>query len=297
MHFTRLSKPDSFKPLASSPRWFLENICNPGTSVFTHVAHRQVHMLAWNWECTELPALMLVHGFAANAHWWSFLAPFFADRFRVVALDLPGMGDSEAPATYQDDCFARAIVGCIEAHRLQPVCIIGHSFGGAQSIRAIGMSPHLFSRAIIVDSNVRLAPEPLIRRLQPKGSHKTSRSRAECAARLRLMPPQPNYIDALVHYIGFHSCIEGDDGWHWKSDPNCLNTGEIEDPEILRCANTRVDMIYGEKSFLNVENKPERVLRHFPQSGRLEIIPHAGHHIMVDHPLELVATINALLID
>lgn len=286
---------DTFQPHENSPQWYLDNILKPGKSIHTHVSGRSVHMLAWNWECTELPTLMLVHGFGAHAHWWSFLAPFFSDRYRVVAIDLPGMGDSEPPPTYENDCFARAIVGCIEQHRLQPVCIVGHSFGGAQSMRAIRLSPQLFSRGIVVDTNVRLPPEPPIRNLQPKGSHKTSPTQAECMTRFRLVPPQPNYIDALVHHIAHHSCTNEGEGWHWKSDPNCINVGEIDGPDILRAADIKIDLIYGEKSFLNIDRKPERVLGHFSQPGKLLVIPDAGHHIMVDHPLALVSAMETLL--
>lgn len=291
------TRHDSYQPLDNAPPWFLHNIDIPHLSIQTRIAGRSVHMLAWNWDNTGLPTLMLVHGFGAHAHWWSYLAPYFRDRYRIVALDLPGMGDSEPPAVYDDDCFARAITGCIEEHQLQPVCIIGHSFGGAQSLRAIAMSPHLFSRGIVVDTNVRLPPEPLIRRLQPKGSHKPSPTRADCMARFRLVPPQPNYIDALVHYIAHHSCTGEPQNWHWKSDPNCLNAGEIENSDILRAVSTPIDMIYGEKSFLNIENKPARVLSHFPRAGTLLTIPNAGHHIMVDHPLELIAAIKTLLLN
>jgi len=287
---------DHTNPQNDAPPWFLDNIRNQGQSIFTSVSGRSVHMLAWNWDNTELPVLMLVHGFGAHAHWWSFLAPFFADRYRVVAIDLPGMGDSEPPSIYEDNCFARAIVGCIEQHRLQPVCIVGHSFGGAQSLRAITLSPHLFSRGIVVDTNVRLPPEPPIRNLQPKGSHKPSPTHADCMSRFRLMPPQSNYIDALVKHIAYHSCKKSAQGWHWKSDPDCINVGEIDGPEILHAVQTRIDLIYGEKSFLNIDNKADRVLRCFSQPGILMTIPEAGHHIMVDHPLELVSTIEALLV-
>ena len=38
---------------------------------------------------------MLLHGGGANAHWWDHVAPAFAERFHVVALDFRGHGDSE----------------------------------------------------------------------------------------------------------------------------------------------------------------------------------------------------------
>ena len=295
MSESTLSPQTAYQPLEASPPWFLENIRHPGQSIYTQVDGKPVHMLAWNWADTVLPTLILVHGFGAHAHWWSFLAPFFSRHYRVFALDLPGMGDSDPPAIYETDCFARAIIGCIEQHQLQPATIVGHSFGGAQSIRAMGMAPHLFNHGIVVDTNVRLPPEPLIRRLQPKGNHKHSPSLAECVARFRLAPPRPNYIDALVHYIAHHSCTRDQQGWHWKADPDCINVGEIESAEPLQAVSTKVDVIFGAESFLNTNNRPERILSHFPRAGRLSIIPQAGHHIMAEDPLALVAAINSLL--
>ena len=279
----------------TAPDWFLENLKKPGESIITKVAGRSVHMLTWNWQATDLPTLALVHGFGAHAYWWSYLAPFFIDTYRVAAIDLPGMGDSEPPMNYEDNCFAQAIINCIEQHRLDPVRIIGHSFGGAQSMRAMGMAPQLFEYGIIVDTNVRLAPEPLIRKLQPKGTHKQSVTREACEARFRLVPPQPNYIDPLVQHIAHHSCTSDQNGWHWKADPNCINVGEIEDAAVLHAVSTRVDLIYGENSFLNVDNKPQKLLNELPNCGQLVTIPKAGHHIMVDYPMELVSAIKELL--
>ena len=287
----------TFTPIDGAPEWFINNIGKTGKSIRTNVAGAQVHMLAWNWDKAELPTLMLIHGYGAHAHWWSFLAPFFMTHFRVVALDLPGMGDSAPPTHYQDDCFARAIVGCIEQHQLQPVSIIGHSFGGAQSLRAMSMAPHLFRRGIIVDSNIRLPPEPAIRKLQSKGVHKQRQTREECIASFVLVPPQPNTMDVLVNYIAFHSCVSDEQGWHWKSDPNCINVGEIEEPDILAAVETPIDLIYGEKSFLNINNKPNAVLCQFQQPGSLVIIPEAGHHIMADQPLLLAEAITTLLLN
>lgn len=285
----------SYQTDAAAPQWFIDNIRDLGESITIEVDGRAVHMLGWNLAKRNLPTLMLVHGFGAHAHWWSFLAPFFRDRYRVFALDLPGMGDSDAPINYDEHCFARAIITCIKTLDLQDITIVGHSFGGAQSLRALAAAPQLFKRGIVVDSNVNLPPDPAIRSLLPKGTHRLSKTQADCMARLRLMPPQAQQIDALVHYIAFHSCTGGEQGWHWKLDPNCQNSGEINGPEILESIGVKVDLIYGEKSYFNVSEKPQRVLNHLGNPGELIIIPDAEHHIMVDHPLELVAAINSLL--
>lgn len=284
----------SFVAPEGAPEWFLENLQKPGQSIRLAVNGSSMHALEWDSKSPGLPTLILVHGFGAHAHWWSFLAPFFNAEYRVIAIDLPGFGDSAPPLSYTDDCFAQAIIGCIEQLGLASVRIVGHSFGGAQSIRAMGIAPELFRQGIVVDSNVRLPPEPLIRKLSAKGAHKMSDTLEDCISRFRLLP-STHYIPALFQYIAFHSCTLSDKGWHWKSDPNIINVGEIEEPSILEAADVPIDMIYGGKSFLNIENKPSRVMEYFPQAGELVIIPQAGHHIMIEYPLELVARLKALL--
>ncbi|GIT39274.1 MAG: hypothetical protein Ct9H300mP8_04700 [Gammaproteobacteria bacterium] len=44
---------------------------------------------------TSAAGYVLIHGSNAHLEWWRFVAPFLADQFRVVALDLSGNGDSD----------------------------------------------------------------------------------------------------------------------------------------------------------------------------------------------------------
>jgi len=45
----------------------------------------------------DSPAILLLHGFPTSSHMFRNLIPALADRFHVVAPDLPGFGFSEAP--------------------------------------------------------------------------------------------------------------------------------------------------------------------------------------------------------
>src|SRR5918992_4703136 len=55
-------------------------------------------------------ALVLVHGWSCNLDNWRDQIPDFAKRNRVIALDLPGHGQSDKPqVTYTMDLFAQAI--------------------------------------------------------------------------------------------------------------------------------------------------------------------------------------------
>ena len=52
------------------------------------------------------PAIVLLHGYAETSLMWRPLIPHLADRFQVIAPDLPGIGDSDIPRDGQD--MARA---------------------------------------------------------------------------------------------------------------------------------------------------------------------------------------------
>src|SRR5262247_3763869 len=47
------------------------------------------------------PALLLLHGFPTSSHMFRNLIPRLADRYRVVAPDLPGFGQSDLPSRDQ----------------------------------------------------------------------------------------------------------------------------------------------------------------------------------------------------
>ena len=47
------------------------------------------------------PAILLLHGFPTSSHMFRDLIPLLAERYRVIAPDLPGFGFSDAPARAQ----------------------------------------------------------------------------------------------------------------------------------------------------------------------------------------------------
>ena len=53
---------------------------------------------------------MLVHGGAANAHWWGFIAPQLARGYHVVAPDLSGHGDSGWRPDYPREVWSEEIM-------------------------------------------------------------------------------------------------------------------------------------------------------------------------------------------
>ena len=138
---------------------------------------------------------MFLHGGAAHADWWSFIAPFFAKDYRVVASTFTGMGRSDWREHYVFEQFLRE---AREAGRAggafdggKPV-VVGHSFGGRA---AMGLSrdfgPEL-KGAVMVDppffapQNLRPPSPP-----RPSRARRVQHSLAGVVTRFRLMPPSP----------------------------------------------------------------------------------------------------------
>src|SRR5579863_9613996 len=80
----------------AAPEWFRWAIGKVPASRMVTVEGCPIHYLAWPPEGEAAPerGLLFVHGGGAHAHWWAFVAPYFIRDFRVVAIDLSGMGDS-----------------------------------------------------------------------------------------------------------------------------------------------------------------------------------------------------------
>src|SRR5580693_8971760 len=96
---------------APGPAWFAHATAVAPESKFVTVQGARIHYLRWG-DVTR-PGILLVHGNAAHAYWWSFIAPFLARDYNVAAMDLSGMGDSDWRAPhgeaggYSMELFAR----------------------------------------------------------------------------------------------------------------------------------------------------------------------------------------------
>jgi pimeloyl-ACP methyl ester carboxylesterase len=103
------------------------------------------------------PPLLLIHGGGAGADsWgnWKDCIPRYAPRFRVIAVDMVGFGQSDKPdpekfAYSQSDRNAH-IIAFIEHLSLAPLHIIGNSMGGATALGVAMARPDLISKMVLM---------------------------------------------------------------------------------------------------------------------------------------------------
>ncbi|MGD0189423.1 MAG: alpha/beta hydrolase [Rhizomicrobium sp.] len=294
-------------PLASlhgeippAPAWFDTIISVEPESGFVEVEGARIHYLRWG-DSTR-PGLLLVHGNAAHAYWWSFIAPFLARDYNVAAMDLSGMGDSEWRPSYAMDMFVREQLAVIEDAGMfkpsEPPIIVAHSFGGFVTILTGALHGDKLAGTVIVDSPVnppdrRTGPPP--RSAKP---HRVYETMAAALARFRLMPPQTCDNTYLVDWVGRRSLRPVDGGFTWKFDPAIWQDFSIGDTaERLRSTKCRIAIFRGENSILMPPEIGEYMFNLLGRQAPVVEIPQAKHHVMLDQPLALVAALRALLAD
>ena len=105
------------------------------------------------WGDAAAPPLVLLHGVRDHARSWDRIAAAFADRYRVLAPDLRGHGDSEHAkgGFYPSEGYVFDLAELVETQRLGPLVIIGHSLGGNVGLRYAGLFPEKVSRIIAIE--------------------------------------------------------------------------------------------------------------------------------------------------
>jgi pimeloyl-ACP methyl ester carboxylesterase len=149
----------------------------------------------------EGPPLVCLHGLGGTKA--SFLPTLsaLADRNRVIALDLPGSGDSDKPlsAAYDAPYFADAVAAALDALDLERADLIGNSMGGRIAIEAGLRTPKRVGRLVLLSPAVAWLRERNMKWLLQLP-----------LPRLGLLQPTPR---ALVEPIVRRLVPGGDRGW------------------------------------------------------------------------------------
>jgi pimeloyl-ACP methyl ester carboxylesterase len=97
--------------------------------------------------------VLLVHGLGNNAHRdWRNVIPALAPNFRVIVVDLPGFGSSEALAKdLSFDTLAATLDEVLRLRGIERANIVGHSLGGALSLYFAWTHPERTNKLVLVD--------------------------------------------------------------------------------------------------------------------------------------------------
>jgi len=111
-----------------------------------------MHYVEW---AGEGSAILCVHGLTANCREWDRLGEGLSPRYRVLAIDLRGRGDSDKPASgYGLAGHAADLESFLNAVNLKKVAFAGHSMGANIGIYFAANYPRRVSRLVLVDGGI-----------------------------------------------------------------------------------------------------------------------------------------------
>jgi pimeloyl-ACP methyl ester carboxylesterase len=99
------------------------------------------------------PSLILLHGYAETSLMWKPIIPVLAERFTVIAPDLPGIGDSDIPASGLDmKSAAVRIHGLAQSLGVQKAEVVGHDIGLMVAYAYAAQFPAEVTKLVLMDA-------------------------------------------------------------------------------------------------------------------------------------------------
>jgi pimeloyl-ACP methyl ester carboxylesterase len=227
--------------------------------------------------------VVLLHGSGSQAGDWHDVVPALARRYHVLALDLPGHGESgpaEGPLPVGD--LADSLGALLDAKSAgQPVTLIGNSLGGWVSLLYAWHHPERVERVIGISSSGIFATLKVP--LNPK-NHEEAR-RLVAAIRGPYLPvPSDEELDELMRRIAAGPA------------PRLFAGLRAEDFLETKAAEIRVpvELVWGEEDGVLPLDYGRRLASLLPHA-RLHPLPRCGHMPQVHCPRELAHLLLDLL--
>jgi pimeloyl-ACP methyl ester carboxylesterase len=189
------------------------------------------------WGDPAAPPVVLCHGMFDNAHGFDLLAPLLAERFRVIAIDARGHGESDWTDAYPWYIDVLDVMNVLRSLD-RPAHLVAHSRGGGLATDAAVRAPEHVRQLVNIDGfgpppegfeiesarrDERSTPERLAAYFDARrhagiedAPSRTYASLDDLVARRRAQ--NPRLSDAWLRYFVFHCARKAKGGWTWKAD-------------------------------------------------------------------------------
>src|SRR5439155_523109 len=261
---------------------------------------QQFHFLDWG--APTAPVVVLLHGVTGHARAWDDEARALAARYRVLALDARGHGDSDpAPdGDYTVTTMAGDLTALIDAVELRRFSLVGLSMGGRVAIAFAGAHPRRVDSLVVVDIGPDIAPAGRLR-VGTLMAHTPERFDDFAAAVAWARATNPRYTEAMLRHRVTHGTRPANGGLVWKYDRairDAVRSGQWRDPvdlwplwSAITCPTL---IVRGAESDVLAPETAKRMLATNPHA-RLVEVPEAGHTVPGEQPAAFQRLLTAFL--
>jgi len=224
-----------------------------------------------DWGNVDAEPLLLIHGGRDHCRNWDWVAEELRDDYHIIAPDLRGHGDSQwmIGGSYAISEYVYDIAQLLHQTKLTPIKIIGHSLGGAITLRYAGLYPDLVKKVVAIEG---LGPPPhreeerrdqttqqrlhrWIEQLRDFSGRRPRRYKSLEEAWNRMHEANPHLSEAQARHLTIHGVNQNEDGtYSWKFDnyiratPPFTMTREAA-AELWAAINCPTLLIYGTDSW------------------------------------------------
>ncbi len=268
-----------------------------------------------DWGNAGAPPLVLVHGGRDHCRNWDWVARRLRKDWHVIAPDLRGHGDSEwsKSANYSMAGYVYDLAQLIHQLKLAPVTIVGHSLGGAITIRYAGIYPEHVKRLVAIEglgrspkSQAETAGKSMAEKMrewidsQRTAAGRLPRRYKSVEDAFARMQEQNKHLSAeQARHLTEHGVSQNEDGtFTWKFDnfvrvwlPYDMPQADIE--ALWRHVACPSLLIYGKESWASDPRTDGRI-EHF-KDAHVVSLAGAGHWVHHDRLDTFMALVEPFL--
>jgi pimeloyl-ACP methyl ester carboxylesterase len=256
---------------------------------------RRVHYLEWG--TADRPAFVMLHGIGRSAHSYDHIARALRDRYRVIAMDLRGHGDSDwhAGGAYLVEDYVTDLEHLADELGLDDIVMTGSSTGGRVAQVYAGLHPDRVSKLIVEDVGPE-RPASIARGFAGRAGREREGWASEDALLASLRGGQTRVSEGQHrNWIRYETRRLPDGRVAWKYDPN-VSQGFVPTElwEHVRRITAPTLYLLGANSSI-VPPETQRQLKATSPTIEVVTVPDAGHYPHQETPDVFLAVVRAFL--
>lgn len=237
----------------------------------------------------EGPALVLLHPIGMDRGWWAPYVAHWRARHRVIAIDLPGHGESapvRSPVSLED--HARAVLEVIDAEGVASAVLMGVSMGGMVA-QCVAIAAPDRVRALVLCATAGRFPASARAAIRSRGDSTRDGAMSEVIAptlaRWFVADSPPEIVERCRARLA-------SDDWHsWSANWEAIS--ELDTLEGLRALDVPTLVVASARD----ASIPDAVARELAEASRAEFvrIEDSGHFGAFDAPHRFTPVVDAFL--